>query len=135
MSFFWLLSISSFFFFIFPEILVDQLSIFYDSSIITISSLLILLFKFVCGCVYVCLLAQSCLTLCHPKDCSPPGSWVHGILQARTLQWVVIPFSRGSSRLKNQTRVSCISRWILYPLSPQGSPYVADFRFKKYTCK
>ena len=39
----------------------------------------------------------SCLTLCDPKDCSPPGSHVHGILQARILEWVVIPFSRGSS--------------------------------------
>ena len=38
-----------------------------------------------------------CTTLCDPIDCSPPGSSVHGILQARTLQWVAIPFSRGSS--------------------------------------
>ena len=41
--------------------------------------------------------AQSCLTLCDPMDCSPPGSSVHGILQARILEWVFIPFSRGSS--------------------------------------
>ena len=41
--------------------------------------------------------AQSCLTLCDPVDCSPPGSSVHGILQARILEWVVISFSRGSS--------------------------------------
>ena len=41
--------------------------------------------------------AQSCLTLCDPMDCSPPGSSVHGILQARVLEWVVISFSRGSS--------------------------------------
>ena len=38
---------------------------------------------------------QSCLTLCDPKDCSPPGSSVHGILQARILQWVAMPSSRG----------------------------------------
>ena len=38
-----------------------------------------------------------CLTLCDPMDCSPPGSSVHGILQARILEWVAIPFSRGSS--------------------------------------
>ena len=44
------------------------------------------------------LVAQSCPTLCHPKDCSPTGSSVHGILQARKLEWVAIPFSRGSSR-------------------------------------
>ena len=41
--------------------------------------------------------AQSCPTLCDPVDCSPPGFSVHGILQARTLQWVAISFSRGSS--------------------------------------
>ena len=40
---------------------------------------------------------QSYPTLCDPMDCSPPGSSVHGILQARTLQWVAIPSSRGSS--------------------------------------
>ena len=48
----------------------------------------------VCVCVLV---AQSCLTLCDPVDCSPPGSSVHGILPARILEWVAIPFSRGFS--------------------------------------
>ena len=43
------------------------------------------------------LISQSCLTLCDPTDCSPPGSSIHGILQARILEWVAIPFSRGSS--------------------------------------
>ena len=43
------------------------------------------------------LITQSCPTLCHPMDCSPPVSFVHGILQARILEWVAIPFSRGSS--------------------------------------
>ena len=42
------------------------------------------------------LVAQSCLTLCGPMDCDPQGSSVHGILQARILEWVAIPFSRGS---------------------------------------
>ena len=41
--------------------------------------------------------AQSCPTLCNPMDYSPPGSSVHGILQARILEWVAISFSRGSS--------------------------------------
>ena len=45
----------------------------------------------------ICVHTQSCLTLCHPLDCSPPGSSVHGILQARTLQRVVVLSSRGSS--------------------------------------
>ena len=51
------------------------------------------------------LVAQSCPTLCGPMDCILPGSSVHGILQARILEWVTIPFSRGSSHTKNQTWV------------------------------
>ena len=58
--------------------------------------------------VYV-LAPQSCLTLCDPMDCSRSGSSVHGILQARTLEWVTIPFSRGSSRPRDRTQVSCIA--------------------------
>ena len=50
------------------------------------------------------LLAQSCL--CDPTDCSPPGSSVHGILQARILEWVAISYPRGSFRLRDRTRVS-----------------------------
>ena len=49
---------------------------------------------------YACVVAkllQSCLTLCDPMGCSPPGSSVHGILQARTMEWVAMPSSRGSS--------------------------------------
>ena len=53
------------------------------------------------------LVAQSCPTLCNPTDCSPPG--VSGILQARILEWIAIPFSRGSSWLRDQTLVSCIA--------------------------
>ena len=52
--------------------------------------------------------AQSCPTLCHPMDCSLPGSSLHGILQARVLEWVAISFSRGSSRPRDRTRVSHI---------------------------
>ena len=54
------------------------------------------------------LVAQSCPTLCDPLDCSPPGSSVHGILQARILEWVVISFSRGSFQPRDQTWVSHI---------------------------
>ena len=50
-----------------------------------------------------------CLTLWDPIDCSLPGASVHGILQARILEWVAIPFSRGSSQPKDQTQVSCIA--------------------------
>jgi len=52
------------------------------------------------------LVAQSCLTLVTPVDSSPPGSSVHGILQARILAWVAIPFSRESAQLRDRTLVS-----------------------------
>ena len=52
----------------------------------------------VCVCVCVCVLvSESCLTLCNPTDCSPPASSVHGISQARILEWVATSSSRGSS--------------------------------------
>ena len=51
--------------------------------------------------------AQYCLILCIPKHCSPPGSSVHEIFQKRILEWVAIPFSRGSSQLRDLTQVSC----------------------------
>ena len=55
------------------------------------------------------LVAQSCPTLCNPIDRSPPGSSVHEILQARILDWVAMPFSRGSSQLRDRTQVSHIA--------------------------
>ena len=51
----------------------------------------------------------SHVRLCDPVDCSPSGSSVHGILQARILEWVAVSFSRGSSRPRDQTQVSCIA--------------------------
>ena len=51
---------------------------------------------------------KSCPTICDPTDCSPPGSSVHGILQARILEWAAIPFSRESSQPGDRTQVSCI---------------------------
>ena len=55
------------------------------------------------------LVAQSCLTLCDSIDCSSPGFSVHGILQARILEWVAILFSRGSSQPREWTLFSCIA--------------------------
>ena len=52
---------------------------------------------------------QSCLTLCDPMDRSPPGSSVNGMLQTRILEWVVTPFSWGSSQSRDRTWVSCIA--------------------------
>ena len=65
----------------------------------------------------VCSVAQLCLTLCDPVDCTPPGSSVHGILQARIPEWVAMPSSRGSSPPRNRTwvsYVSCIGRRVVY---------------------
>ena len=65
--------------------------------------------------------AQSCPAVCDPMDCSPPGSSVHGILQARILEWAAISSSRRSSQPRDQTQVSCVAgRLILYCLSHQG---------------
>ena len=55
------------------------------------------------------LVAMLCLTLCNPMDCTPPASSVHGIFQARILEWVAISFSRVSSPLRDLTWVSCIA--------------------------
>ena len=67
----------------------------------------------VCVCVHVCmhtqLVSQSCLTLYDSMDYSPPSSSIHGILQARILEWVVISFSRGSSQLRDQIWVCCLT--------------------------
>ena len=56
-------------------------------------------------------------------DCSPLGSSVHGIFQARIVEWVALSFSRRSSPIRDRTCVSCIGRQSLYRLSHQGSPY------------
>ena len=68
--------------------------------------------------------SQSCPTLCDPMDCSPSGSSVHGNLQARILEWVVVPFSRGSSRPRDRTHVSCGSRIVggFFIAEPPGKP-------------
>ena len=55
------------------------------------------------------IVTKSCPTLCNPVDCSPPGSSVHGISEARILGWDVISFSKGSSQSRDQTHVSCIA--------------------------
>ena len=53
--------------------------------------------------------SQSCPALCGPMDCSLPGSAIHGIFQARILEWAAISFSRGSSQPRDRTRVFCIA--------------------------
>ena len=63
-----------------------------------------------CVCVCVCVwVTQLCLILCGPKNCSPPVSSVHGILQARILEWVAIPFLGGSFWHRDWTQIFCIA--------------------------
>ena len=66
--------------------------------------------------------AQSCLTLCDPIDCSLPGSSVHGIPQARILEWVAIPFSRGLSNSGIEPRSLALQADSL-PSKPPGKPW------------
>ena len=101
------------------------------------------------------LVAKSCLTLCNLVDWSPPGSSVHGILQARIPEWVAMSFSRGSSWPRDWTLVSCIAgkfftvwatretsspkrdklwfskAWMFMKLTSQGRNRKQSFFFKK----
>ena len=86
-----------------------------------------------------CLVAQSYLTLCNNMNCSLPGSSAHGILQARILEWVAVPSSRGSSQPTDRTQGSNPSlphwRQILYHLGHQGSPlYYLQFSLVAQSC-
>ena len=74
------------------------------------------------------LVAQSCPTLCDPMDCSPPGSSVHEIFQARILEWVAISFSRGSSQPRDQTRVSCTAGRFITDWATREAPKYSAFR-------
>ena len=86
-----------------PQILLGSVCSFLTSWTygisLTINSLL---------CV-LCWVTQSCPTLCNPEDSIPLGSSVHGIIQARILEWGTISFSEGSSWPRNQTSISCVS--------------------------
>ena len=73
---------------------------------------------------------QSCLTLCDPIDCSPPGSPIHGNLQAGILEWVTMPSSRGSSQPRDRNCLSyifCVSRQVLYHQCHLGSPHITSY--------
>ena len=75
---------------------------------------------------------RSCPTLCDPMDCSPPGSSVHGILQSRILEWVVMPSSRGSSQPRYRT---CVSRTVgrFFSTEPPGKPHDCSTNSRKWT--
>ena len=65
-----------------------------------------------------CSVAQSCPTFCEPMYCSPPGSSIHGILQARILEWVAMPSSRRSSGPRDQTRACAVKVLEVKPSFP-----------------
>ena len=80
------------------------------------------------------LTANLSLTLCDPMDCNPPSSSVHGISQTRILEWVAISFSRGCSRPRDQTCISCVAGGLLhfdgfFLLNHQGSPWSSHWIF------
>ena len=76
-----------------------------------------------CVCVCVASVTKSRLVLCAPMDCSPLGSSVRGLSQARILEWVTISYSRGSLRPRDRTHISRIGRRILYYwMSAAGVP-------------
>ena len=89
-------------------------------------------------------LLQSCPTLCESMDCSLPGTSVHEILEARKLEWVAMPFSRGSSQSRDWTHisyVSCLGRHFFLPLMLTGrihgnnDPKIGVGKIRKQMCK
>ena len=80
----------------------------------------------VCVCVCVCLVAQSCPTLCDLTDCSPSGSWVHGLSQSSTMERVAISFSRGSSQPRHQICLSLVSCIQVVPVEWVPLPSLGD---------
>ena len=93
-----------------------------------ISSLLFLPALLYPKCAVLCLVAQSCPALCYPMGCSLPGSSVHGILQARILEWVTISLSRGSSRPRDRTQISCKAGRV-FTAERLGKPFLL-----RYSC-
>ena len=85
-------------------------------------------------CSYFCLYAQLCLIPRDPMNCSPPGFSLHEIFQTRTLEWVAISYSRGSSLPREWTHIPCIScniRWII----DQCTTWKAHFALDNYLLK
>ena len=91
------------------------LTLIFKNVFKVINVLILVFFFFLAQClkhynICVCVLVtQLCLTLCDPMDCSSPGSSVLRIFQGRILEWVAIPFSKGSSLPRDQTQVSHIA--------------------------
>ena len=103
------------------------------------------IYYYMCTHTYICihtygvLVSKSCPTLCDAMDCSPAGSSVHGILQARILEWVSISFSRGSSQPRNWTWVSCIAgrfftNWAMREAHIHTHTYICKILFMLLLC-
>ena len=86
-------------------------------------------------CIWCVLVTQSCPTLCNPMDCSPPGSSVHEIFQARILEWVAISFSRGSSQPRDRTWVSCTVGRFFTDWVTREAPFVDMANYSRYSSK
>jgi len=105
------------------EVLIMILKVGETKAHILYDSINMMLVKWRRGSCYV--VAKSCLTLWNPMSYILPGSSVHGISQARILEWVAIFFSRGSSRPRAWTHVSWIRRQILYCWATREAPLIA----------
>ena len=77
------------------------------------------------------LVVQLCLMLCNSMDCSLPGSSAHGILQARILEWVVIPFSKGPSPSRDATQESCIAGGFFTVWATREAPPSGKYQVKE----
>ena len=81
------------------------------------------------------LVTQSCPILCNPIDCSPPGSSIHGISQARILEWVAVPFSSGSSQPRDRTWASPLQADSLLVWATREASHWIEYSFcKKRSC-
>ena len=104
----------------FPSILI------LESNLLSYSLTKAVFNLFLC-CAVLCVVAQSCPTLCHLMDCSLPGSSVHGIVQARILEWVAMPSSRESSQIRDWTRFLALQAdsWLSHHGNPRIQAWVA----------
>ena len=84
--------------------------------------------------MHACLVTQSCPTLCDPMNCSLPGSSVHGVLQARMLEWVAILSSRGSSPNRVQTQVSYIPGRFFTNSATRETPHIYPYIYTLLSC-
>ena len=103
--------------------LTVQQTFYFFSWVLSYTTFLLYMFEMCAQCL------QSWMTLWDPMDCSPPGSSVYGILQARILEWVAISYSREPSPPGNQTHVSCVGRRSLYHCATWEASWLT-LRFK-----